>query len=241
VLDGRDVAAVLGWHVASILPVGAVLARAGVIFSGSLGFRVVFHGAGGHAALGSRQDVIRAVGELTCQLDAVVEGMSYEGMPCVCSAGVVSAGTASNVVPTTAVLEGTLRTFTGDQRSQALARLRQLGEQVAAASGVAVELEFTMQTAPVVNDGTVTSQVMAAGRRALGPEGVDVTGPLPFSDDVSELLTRVPGCYFLVGGQRGPEPGGMHHSPTFAIDEAAMGIAAAVMAESAVDIAGHST
>jgi amidohydrolase len=241
VLDGHGVAAVLGWHVASILPVGSVLVRSGVMFSGSLGFRVVFRGEGGHAAQGPRQDVVRAVGELACQLDTVIEGMAYEGMPCVCSAGMVSAGTASNVVPTSAMLEGTLRTFTADQRSQALERLRLTCEQVAEAFGVAMELDFTMQTAPVVNDGAVTEQLVTAGRRVLGPEGVAATGPLPFSDDVSELLTRVPGCYFLVGGQPGAEPGGMHHSPTFAIDEAAMGIAAVVMAESAVDVAGHSS
>ncbi len=52
-----------------------------------------------------------------------------------CSAGTLRAGTAVNVVPTSALVTGTLRTFTDDQREQAIARLRALCAAVADDAG----------------------------------------------------------------------------------------------------------
>jgi metal-dependent amidase/aminoacylase/carboxypeptidase family protein len=61
--------------------------------------------------------------------------------------------------------------------------------------------------------------------------------PLTPSDDVSEFLNRVPGCYMFVGGALADGSSGMHHSPDFAIDDGACRILAGVFAQSAVDLA----
>jgi metal-dependent amidase/aminoacylase/carboxypeptidase family protein len=63
-------------------------------------------------------NVVLAVSHLAPRLGEVVDGLVYEGTNCACSAGVIMAGTANNVVPRHAVLRGTLRTFTASQKDR---------------------------------------------------------------------------------------------------------------------------
>ena len=89
-----------------------------------------------------------------------------------CSAGTLSAGTAVNVVPTSARVTGTLRTFTPGQRAEALSRVQTLCTSVADAQGVRIELETPEHTPAVVNDPAVTELVEAEARAVLGADQV---------------------------------------------------------------------
>jgi metal-dependent amidase/aminoacylase/carboxypeptidase family protein len=167
----------------------------------------------------------------------VAEGLTYEGSNCVCSAGMLSAGTAVNVVPTRATVSGTLRTFTGAQREDAFARLRDLCGEIAAAHEVSVDLQVPEQTPAVVNDGAVTGLVEAEAQAVVGPESVLRMPPLSPSDDVSEFLDHLPGCYFFVGGASRDGSSGMHHSPTFSVEDESLRVGAGVVLRSAVALA----
>ncbi len=104
--------------------------------------RITLSGPGGHGAMPSAKgDVIRATAELVSRLGEVATGLRYEGTDCVCSAGTIHAGTAVNVVPTSARVTGTLRTFTEAQHEEALVRLQDLCDAVGDDQGVHVELE----------------------------------------------------------------------------------------------------
>ncbi len=138
-LAAMDRARLVGFHVTSQIPTGLVAVRGGVTMSEAHSLRISLTGPGGHGAMPTGQgDVIRATAELVGRLGEVVEGLSYEEANCVCSAGTLAAGTAVNVVPTSARVTGTLRTFTSPQREEALARLRALCAAVADAQGVEV-------------------------------------------------------------------------------------------------------
>jgi metal-dependent amidase/aminoacylase/carboxypeptidase family protein len=82
-----------------------------------------------------------------------------------CSAGVLHAGTAKNVVPRHASLQGTLRTFTEEQRLEAHAALRALADETSADFGVDCRLSFNSHTPPVSNHGGVNRVVERAARR----------------------------------------------------------------------------
>lgn len=237
-LDVVHPARVLGCHVASILPAGLVMLRAGVAMSDGQGLRFELRGPGGH---GARPDapgnVIVALAALVRALPEVVAGMEHDGTPAVCSAGLVQAGTACNVLPSAAVVEGTLRTFTAAQKTEALERLAGICRRFGDEHGVTVQLTLTMHAPPVVNDADATGLVQEAAEAALGPGRVLVGLPVTPSDDVSELLQRVPGCYFLLGGARGDGSSGMHHSPTFDIDEEALRVGARVLVDGAAALA----
>jgi amidohydrolase len=237
-LDVMQDARLVGFHVTSVAPTGLVALRQGIAMSEAHSLRITLHGPGGHGAMPTdKGDVIRATADLVSRLSTVAEGLTYEGAACVCSAGMLSAGTAVNVVPTTATVSGTLRTFTAEQRAEAFDRLTALGAAIADAHGVTVDLEVPESTPAVVNDGAVTDIVEAAAHAILGPDGVFRMPPSAPSDDVSEFLNHLPGCYFFVGGASADGSSGMHHSPSFAVEDESLRVGAGVVLRSAVTLA----
>lgn len=231
-------ARLLGFHVASVAPTGMVGVRAGVAMAEVHSLQIVLRGTGGHGAMPTEGgNVVLAAARLVRALAGTVAGLAYEGTPCVCSAGVLRAGTARNVVPDRAVVEGTLRTFTDRQRADALTRLEALCAEVAEAEGVTVDCDVVEHCAAVVNDPGVTDLVAAVAGGALGADHVLRMGPVSPSDDVSELLAEIGGCYFFVGGALPDGTSGVHHCPTFAVDEESLRVGATVLAASAVALA----
>jgi metal-dependent amidase/aminoacylase/carboxypeptidase family protein len=199
---------------------------------------VHLEGKGGHGAMATVEgNVVLAVSYLAPRLGSVVEGLIFEGTACACSAGVLSAGTANNVVPRHAQLRGTLRTFTPDQKDEAIVRLRALLVEVEDVFHVKCDLQLNEGTPTVVNNADVAASVTRSAAAVVGDEGVIAFPPVTPSDDVSEFLNRVPGCYLFVGGALPDGSSGMHHSPDFAIDDDACRIVAGVLAMSAVDLA----
>jgi len=228
----------VGFHVTSQLPSGFVALRAGIAMSEANSLRITLTGPGGHGAMPSAQgDVIRATAELVSRLGDVASGLRYDEADCVCSAGTIHAGTAVNVVPTSARVTGTLRTFTEAQHEEALVRLQDLCDQVGDDQGVHVELEVPEHTRAVVNDAEATAVVEAEASVLLGPDQVFRMPPVSPSDDVSEFLRHLPGCYFFVGGGAADGSSGMHHSPTFLVEDESLRVGAGVLARSALALA----
>ncbi len=238
VLTRHPADVVIGGHVTSLAPTGFVGSRAGTAMSEATAWRVDLEGRGGHGAMaGAEGNVVLAVSHLAGRLSDVVEGLVFEGVDCACSAGILQAGTANNVVPRTALLRGSLRTFTPDQLVEATARLGNLLDEVERTFSVRCSLTFTGGTPAVVNDPAVYEAFMTSARGVLGDEFVLTMPPTPASDDVSEFLNRVPGCYFFVGGALADGTSGSHHGPDFAVDDASVAVMAHVLSASAIALA----
>jgi amidohydrolase len=237
-LSVMEGARLIGFHVTSVIPTGIVALRAGITMSEAHALRITLRGPGGHGAVPSATgDVIRATAELVGRLRSVVEGLSFEGSDCVCSAGTLRAGTAVNVVPTTATVTGTLRTFTDAQRADAVDRLVALCAAIAEDQGVEVDLELPEHTPAVVNDATVVDLVESEAKVVLGDEAVLRMPPAAPSDDVSEFLNHLPGCYFFVGGAAADGSSGMHHSPSFSVEDDSLRVGASVLVRGALALA----
>jgi amidohydrolase len=237
-LDAIAGGRLVGFHVTSQLPVGMVALASGISMAEAHSLRITLEGPGGHGAMPTgKGDVVIAVADLVSRLKTVVEGLTYEGANCVCTAGMLSAGTAVNVVPTTAMVAGTLRTFTPEHRDEAFARLRAVCAAVGDLHELKVELVVPEQTPAVVNDAATTLVVETQAKAILGQDKVLRMPPMSPSDDVSEFLNRIPGCYFFVGGAASDGSSGMHHSPTFAVEDESLRVGASVVLQSALALA----
>ena len=238
VLISNPVDVVIGAHVSSLAPLGFVGTKPGVMMSEAASISIHIKGQGGHGAMASTEgNVILAVSYLAPRLGEVVDGLSFEGTNCACSAGVINAGTAMNVVPRHAVLKGSLRTFTADQQVEALKRLRSLMRGVEATFSVTCTLDLYDVAPAVVNDADIYEHVVTSATKVVGASGVMTIPPFTPSDDVSEFMNRVPGCYMFIGGANDDGSSGMHHSPDFQVQDASCRILAGVLAQSAVDLA----
>lgn len=239
VLDRVRPHVVLGCHVTSLAPAGMVLTRPGIAMAGVLAIRASVTGPGGHGANEPRRgNAVLAAAHLASSMEEATSGMGLEGTNCVCSPGAVRGGTASNIVPRTAEVLGTLRTFGADQESQAVSRLNALVDRLTAEFDVDVQIELVAGTGPVRNDPSVTASMVNCARELFGDERVfDMPAPAAASDDIAEFLALVPGCYCVIGAALPDGRSGPHHSPTFAIDESALSSAATTLAATAATIA----
>jgi amidohydrolase len=232
----------IGLHMASWLPSGTVATRPGLLWAGADGFEVTLRGPGGHGGMIKRAgNVVSAQAFLLDRLHLVVEGLEHEGVSCHCTVGDVRTDGAWNVVPRAAQLRGSVRTFTAELREEALRRLRDLLLEVDTEFEIRSELSLKHRTVPLVNDGGVTRTVLGVGRRLVGDAAAQLGNPLTVSDDMAEFLTRIPGCYFMIGARPpdAPTPPA-HHSPTFRIDEAAFAAGVRMMAATATVLASES-
>jgi amidohydrolase len=119
--------------------------------------------------------------------------------------------------------------------------LETLCAEVAAALGVSVDLELPEHTPAVVNDAAAVDLVEAEAKAVLGDAAVLRMPPAAPSDDVSEFLNHLPGCYFFVGGAAADGSSGMHHSPSFFVEDEALRVGASVLVRGALALTGETS
>jgi amidohydrolase len=239
VLDAVRADRMVSLHMATLLATGLVGSRPGIAMSSAQFFRVHIAGRGGHGSMAGRDgNVVLAASALSSALPAVVDGLEFEDTQCACSAGVIRAGHASNVVPRRALLEGTIRTFTAAQRDTTLDRLHDACAAVAADFSVEVDCSLPDPVPVVHNDAAAVEAWRGAVSPLLGADRVLELPPMPPSDDVSRFLQRIPGVHFFVGAAPGPRIPPMHHAPDFDIDEVSMRVGMLSLAATAAALAG---
>jgi len=104
---------------------------------------------------------------------------------------------------------------------------------------VSSKLDLVHGTVPLMNEPNVTRTVLDVGRSLIGERASSLGRPLTVSDDFAEFLTRIPGCYFMLGAMPKGEPPPAHHSPGFHIDEEALPIGVKVLAGAASRLAAE--
>jgi metal-dependent amidase/aminoacylase/carboxypeptidase family protein len=101
--------------------------------------------------------------------------------------------------------------------------------------GGTFELHYEHETPALKNDPAVTQVVRKVAERLLGSTSVLDIGPQLGADDFSYYTSRVPSCYFVLGVSRDDRATDLH-SPNFDLNEDALPIGAAVLAESAITL-----
>ncbi len=239
-LDDHHPDSVIGLHITSFTESGTVITRPGLMWAGSDAFQIDFAGPGGHGGMmGRRGNVLAAQAFLIERLHTVVEGLEHEGVQCHTTVGNIISDGAWNIVPRGVAVKGSLRTFTASLRDQALGRLRDLMQEVDTEFEVQSSLELVHGTVPLMNDPNVTRTVLDVGRSLIGDKASVLGRPLTVSDDFAEFLTRIPGCYFMLGAKPEGAHAPAHHSPGFMIDEQALGVGVKVLAGVAARLASE--
>jgi len=143
--------------------------------------------------------------------------------------GQFASGSAWNVIPESALLRGTIRTFNLNLFDQLPKKMKLMVHNMAAAFDCQVELNFRKITIPLINDEKVAALVEKAATKAVGKEQVITQFQTMGSEDFAYIADQIPSCFFFVGAH--DEKNGCihpHHSPYFKIDEAGLKIGAQV-------------
>jgi amidohydrolase len=239
-LEDQKPDVVIGLHVVSFMQSGTVITRPGLLWAGSDAFDIRFSGPGGHGGMmGRRGNVLAAQAFFVERLHTVVEGLEHDGVQCHSTIGNISSDGAWNIVPRGVLVQGSLRTFNDSLRTQALDRLHDLLHETESEFEVKSDVELVHGTVPLMNEPNVTRTVLEVGEELIGEHASLLGRPLTVSDDFAEFLTRIPGCYFMLGARPDGDTPPAHHSPTFRIDEAALPVGVKVLAGAASRLAAE--
>lgn len=224
----------LGLHLWNEKPLGHIVVSPGALMAGSDTFSVTITGRGGHGALPDISiDPVVAASHMVTALQSIISRNISPLQSAVLSVTKVQAGTAYNIIPHSAELSGTIRTFDTQVRQRLLERFHQTVNGIAQAMGVSVEIEINHLTSAVTNDEGVTS-VVASVISDIDKEITIISSyQTMVSEDVSLYLERVRGCFLLVGSAKTGEAQTYgHHHPKFDFDEQVLPLSAAILAAS---------
>jgi amidohydrolase len=239
-LDDHRPDSLIGLHVVSFMESGTVISKPGLMWAGSDAFDVSFGGPGGHGGMmGRRGNVLAAQAWFIERLHTVVEGLEQEGVQCHTTVGNISSDGAWNIVPRGVKVQGSLRTFNHVLREEALGRLHDLLHEAESEFEVRSTLDLVHGTVPLMNEPNVTRTVLEVGKEMVGDRASVLGRPLTVSDDFAEFLTRIPGCYFMLGARPEGDTPAAHHSPGFRIDEDALQVGVKVLAGAAARLAAE--
>jgi amidohydrolase len=223
VLDG--VAQIYALHCDPRLATGAVGIRVGAITAACDQLEVTLSGAGGHTARPHlTQDVVYALGRLITDLPGVLSRRVDPRAALSLVWGSVHAGRASNAIPMSGRLLGTLRVFDHAAWDDAGPLVESLVAEIVAPLGVHAELDYIRGVPPVINVGEAVDVQRAAILGALGPDALAETVQSMGGEDFAWYLEKVPGALARLGVR---SPGGVAfdlHQGTFDIDEAALDV-----------------
>jgi amidohydrolase len=228
----------LSLHLWNERPVGWLGITSGPLMAGAEIFKIILTGKGGHGALPHQTaDPIAAAAQVITAIQTIVSRNVSPLKSAVITVGRLRAGEAFNVIPMTAEMSGTIRTFEPEVRAVVLKRLEQVVQGVAEAMGCTAEINVEQMTAAVINDESMAQIVKNAAIKVLPDASIESDCRTMGSEDMSYMMQRVPGCFFFVGSAN-PEKGlnYSHHHPKFDIDEAALPRAAALMTASVLDL-----
>ncbi|MEV4599505.1 M20 family metallopeptidase [Amycolatopsis sp. NPDC049253] len=229
VLDaaGPRVSRAFGLHMMANVPTGLLQVRGGAMMASADTFRVEVIGRGGHGSAPQEAiDPVPAAAAMVGALQTMVTRRIGVFDPAVISVTRIEAGTTTNIIPETAVLEGTIRTLSEATRAVVRTELPRVCESIGAAHGCRVLADIDPGYPPTVNDSGVAAEVLALGATVLGEDNVqEIPHPIMGAEDFSYVLQRVPGAFAFLGAcPPGVSPSGApaNHSNRVVFDESAM-------------------
>lgn len=234
VKDGimKDVSGVLGLHVASDLPVGTIGIKKEKAWASATEINIVIHGKGGHGAYPHKTVDSVLVGSMVLQALHTLVSRNIDPLEsAVLTFGKLESGTVRNVIPETAFLYGTLRTFNLSVRDFLIQRIQEVVEGISSAMGAKGEVEFDSGYPPGINTPEISLLVADVVKEISEVNHVEFLPPGMGAEDFAFFLQEAPGCFYNLGvGKTNGEVNYPAHHPKFDIDESALKIGAKSLA-----------
>jgi amidohydrolase len=230
-----------GLHCDPSLDVGHVGLRVGPITGAADSVHVRLTGGGGHTSRPHlTEDLTYALGTLVTQLPAALSRRLDPRAGASMVWGVVRAGSATNVIPSSGEASGTVRMLDQVAWADAECLVRGLIEQIVTPYGVEAEVNYVRGVPPVVNEPGSTALLADAVERVLGEDGIVTTTQSLGGEDFGWYLESVKGAMGRLGTRTPGGPTFDLHQGDLRIDERSVPVGAKVLAQAAVRALHHS-
>ena len=215
--------AVFGMHNWPGTQVGKFAVSAGPVMASSNEFKITIRGKGSHAALPHYGiDPVPVACEMVQAFQTVISRNKKPIDAGVVSVTMIHAGEATNVVPDSCELQGTVRTFTLEVLDLIEKRMKQIAEHVCAAHDATCEFEFVRNYPPTINSAAEAAFAREVLGSIVGADNVEAQEPTMGAEDFAYMLQAKPGAYCFIangdGSHREMGHGGgpcMLHNPSY--------------------------
>ncbi len=209
-MDRFDISEVYALHNAPGIPVGDFHTTPGPIMAAVDTFHVYVQGVGGHGAMPheTRDPVMAACG-IAQAIQTIVSRNHYALDDLVVSVTQIHTGTVNNVIPDTAYINGTVRTFDPLVQKMVMERMEQIVQGQAASYGVQARLDYEVNYPATINDAEKAGFAAGVAREISGADRVTSnSGREMGAEDFSYMLNARPGAYLFLGQG---DSAGLHH------------------------------
>ncbi|MFT3856194.1 MAG: M20 aminoacylase family protein [Aquabacterium sp.] len=215
--------AIFGMHNWPGMAAGHFAVKKGPCFASSNEFLIRIQGKGCHGAMPHLG--IDPV-PIACQLVQAFQTILTRNMrpveTGVISVTMIEAGEATNVIPESVTMQGTVRTFSDDTLDLIENRMRELTQHVCAAFGASAEFSFSRNYPPTINHAKEAAFVRQVMTEVAGADHVHEFEPTMGAEDFSFFLQKKAGAYFVIGNGDGTHREGGHglgpctlHNPSY--------------------------
>ena len=228
VLKNPDVDAIFGLHVSAGLPVGKISYKPEGIMASSDRFVIKVKGKQTHGSTPwGGIDPIVVSAQIANALQTVVSRQTpLTTTPAVVSIGMMQAGVRYNIIPETAEMIGTIRTFDPKVQDDIHRKIERIAINTAEGMGATAEVSIQKICPVTYNHKELTNQMLPSLQKVAGAENVVITKPITAAEDFSFYQQQVPGMFFFIGvsPEDNEEDLGLssHHSPDYHLNEDGM-------------------
>jgi hippurate hydrolase len=215
--------AMFGAHNWPGMAAGQFAVRSGPVFASSNEFKIVIRGKGSHGAMPHLGvDPVPIACQMVQGFQTIITRNKRPIDAGVISVTMIHAGEATNVVPDSVEIQGTVRTFTLEVLDLIERRMQAIAEATCQAFEATCEFEFHRNYPPTINHPKETEFVRSVLTEMVGAPNVQEFEPTMGAEDFSYYLLEKPGCYFLIGNGDGSHRQGGHgmgpcmlHNPSY--------------------------
>ena len=236
ILEDPTVDAALALHVSPLWRAGQIGVSAGFSSAASDRVTIKVRGVGGHAARPHMSvDSTLVAAQILVLLQTLVSREIDPFEQAVVTFGSSHAGSAPNVIPDSAILQGTVRTYSPEVRDHIEKRIQEIGTGIGTAMRAEVQVVYLRGYPALNNDGQMAEIVRQAATEVLGVDNVFERKPGMGGEDMAFVAEKVPTCMFNLGIAN-PERGFIFapHHPRFDADEDALAAGVKVMTAAAL-------
>ena len=233
----NDVSAFYASHVFTESPVGSVKTAVGPVSANSDRFTITVIGKGTHAAKPETGiDSLLIGAEIVQGLNYIVSRNVSSFERAVVTVGTFKAGTSFNIIPHTAEIMGTVRTFNPNVQNTIEKRVNEIANGISGAYGARCEIQYERGYASIINDEDLCRLFHEIAAKTLPDVKVSEFEPMMGGEDFSAYGAIAPTLFASIGA--GPSSGEVYmvHHPKFVVDEDALPIGAALYAAFALEV-----
>jgi len=219
VLEKFDISEIYALHNLPGLPVGHFQTTPGPIMAAVDTATITIQGRGGHGATPHETaDPVVAAVSIVQAIQTILSRNHYAFDELVISVTQIHTGSADNVVPDTAWIQATVRSYDKDVQAMVIRRLEEICAGQGVSFGVEVSLDYEIGYPATINDPAKTAFACDVAREIAGDAAVNDTASAEMgAEDFAFFLEKIPGSYLFIGNG---DTAGLHH-PKFDFDDEA--------------------